>query len=402
LLCEPLETTANGKRLVVEDSAACQKTIQTPATTQQVLKTDGAGNLTWTNGANSTVLGKDSTGKVEFATLNSVLQAGPVNLGSQPLTTTGAISGASVTATSVTATSVTATSVTATGVVTGASAVFSANSSSNVVRITQTGSGNALLVEDSTNPDATPLVINADGRVISGSQTILDAFRNGSYNAYNVGGEVSFNGVRYTADAFGAAVCLGKSRGATIGSEVIPLLNDTIGTIEFTATDGTSYLQAASIRATIDATPGTNDMPGSLQFLTTSDSTFSPTVRIVIKASGNVGIGTTAPVNKLQVVGSFGRGAPVTKTVDFTLADTENWIIVNKGSSCTVTLPAASLWLGREFTIKVITAHTVVSASSNIVPANSATPGTAILSASAGAWATLVSDGTNWVIMANA
>jgi hypothetical protein len=53
------------------------------------LKTDGAGNLTWTNGANSTILGKDSTGKVEFATLNSVLQADPVDLGSQSLTTTG-------------------------------------------------------------------------------------------------------------------------------------------------------------------------------------------------------------------------------------------------------------------------------------------------------------------------
>jgi hypothetical protein len=74
--------------LVVEDSAACQKTIQSPVA-QQVLKTDGAGNLTWTNGANSTVLGKDSTGKVEFATINSVLQSGPVDLGSQPLTTTG-------------------------------------------------------------------------------------------------------------------------------------------------------------------------------------------------------------------------------------------------------------------------------------------------------------------------
>lgn len=66
LLCEPLETTANGKRLVVEDSAACQKTIQTPLS-QQILKTDGIGNLTWTNGANNTVLVKDSTGKVEFA-----------------------------------------------------------------------------------------------------------------------------------------------------------------------------------------------------------------------------------------------------------------------------------------------------------------------------------------------
>jgi hypothetical protein len=65
LLCEPLETTANGKRLVVEDSAACQKTIQTPVA-QQVLKTDGASNLTWTNGANNTVLAKSSTGIVEF------------------------------------------------------------------------------------------------------------------------------------------------------------------------------------------------------------------------------------------------------------------------------------------------------------------------------------------------
>jgi hypothetical protein len=98
LLCEPLETTSNGKRLVVEDSAACQKTIQTPVA-QQVLKTDGAGNLTWTNGSNSTVLGKDSTGKVEFATLNSVLQSGPVDLGSQPLTTTGAITAKTISVT---------------------------------------------------------------------------------------------------------------------------------------------------------------------------------------------------------------------------------------------------------------------------------------------------------------
>jgi hypothetical protein len=103
---------------VVEDSAACQKTIQSPVY-QQVLKTDGAGNLTWTNGANSTVLGKDSTGKVEFATLNSVLQSGPVDLGIQPLTTTGAINSGVITAMSVTATgAVNAASVTTTGIVT--------------------------------------------------------------------------------------------------------------------------------------------------------------------------------------------------------------------------------------------------------------------------------------------
>jgi hypothetical protein len=117
LLCEPLETTANGKRLVVEDSAACQKTIQSPVA-QQVLKTDGAGNLTWTNGASGTVLRKDATGLVEFATLNSVLQSGPVDLGSQPLTTTGAVNSGAITATSVTTTgAVNAASVTTTGAV---------------------------------------------------------------------------------------------------------------------------------------------------------------------------------------------------------------------------------------------------------------------------------------------
>jgi hypothetical protein len=49
--------------------------------------------------------------------------------------------------------------------------VVSANSSTDAVRITQTGSGNALLVEDSANPDATPFVVTADGNVGIGTST---------------------------------------------------------------------------------------------------------------------------------------------------------------------------------------------------------------------------------------
>ena len=181
LLCEPLETTANGKRLVVEDSAACQKTIQTPAA-QQVLKTDGASNLTWTNGANNTVLAKSSTGIVEFATINSVLQVGPVDLGSQPLTTTGTISASSVSASSVSGGAITATSITSTGtvnvgslvtteIITATSAVFNVSSSSDAVRITQSGTGQAFVVEDSTNPDASQFVVNNNGNVGIGDST---------------------------------------------------------------------------------------------------------------------------------------------------------------------------------------------------------------------------------------
>ena len=96
-------------------------------------------------------------------------------------------------------------------------------------------------------------------------------------------------------------------------------------------------------------------------------------------------------------------GAPVTKTADFTVATTETWLINNKsGSTCTVTLPSAAAYTGRTLTFKNMQAQTLVSASSNVVPIDSTTAGTAILLAVVGNWATMVSDGTNWVIMQQA
>ena len=91
-----------------------------------------------------------------------------------------------------------------------------------------------------------------------------------------------------------------------------------------------------------------------------------------------------------------------TKTADFTV-NAENWYINNKsGSTCTVTMPTASTNTGRAITFKNLQAQTLVSASSNIVPIDSTTAGTAILANVVGNWATLVSDGTNWIIMQQA
>lgn len=90
---------------------------------------------------------------------------------------------------------------------------------------------------------------------------------------------------------------------------------------------------------------------------------------------------------------------PVTKTASFTVADLESWYICNGTGTITVTLPDALTYAGRVITIKTIAAFTVVSASSNVVPIASSTAGTAILAATAGKFARLVSDGANWVIM---
>lgn len=93
-------------------------------------------------------------------------------------------------------------------------------------------------------------------------------------------------------------------------------------------------------------------------------------------------------------------GIPVIKTADFTVAANEAWIINNKsGSSCVATLPAAATYPGRVLTFQNYQAQTLVSNASNVVPIGGGAAAAAILTAVVGDWATMVSNGTNWVIM---
>lgn len=92
------------------------------------------------------------------------------------------------------------------------------------------------------------------------------------------------------------------------------------------------------------------------------------------------------------------RGSPISKTSSFTVATTENWIICN-GAGIVVTLPSAASYTGREIMLKNISANAVTSVASNVVPLAGGAAGTALLPASAGTWVTIVSDGTNWIIM---
>ena len=113
----------------------------------------------------------------------------------------------------------------------------------------------------------------------------------------------------------------------------------------------------------------------------------------------NSTLGYWTNVSPASVIASTG-GPPVTKTADFTVAAGETWIINNKsGSSCTVTLPTASTNSGRVLYFLNHQAQTLVSASSNVVPLAGGSASTAILEAVAGSNATLVSDGTNWIMM---
>lgn len=97
---------------------------------------------------------------------------------------------------------------------------------------------------------------------------------------------------------------------------------------------------------------------------------------------------------------SLSRRSPTLKGGNFTVSATESWIICNGAASITATLPSPAALIGREIMIKNTASFTVVSASANVTPINSQVAGTAILPATPGSSATLVSDGTTWIIMA--
>jgi hypothetical protein len=98
--------------------------------------------------------------------------------------------------------------------------------------------------------------------------------------------------------------------------------------------------------------------------------------------------------------GNLSRSTPLTITSNLTVTSPGvNWIICNSAGTLTITLPTAGDWGGRELMIKNINTGLVNSNASNVVPLAGGSAGTAILAATAGKWATLVSDGTNWIIM---
>lgn len=96
------------------------------------------------------------------------------------------------------------------------------------------------------------------------------------------------------------------------------------------------------------------------------------------------------------VADSLQRGAPITKTLSFTVGAAENWLILNGAGSITVTLPNAAASIGREIMFNNRTANPVISSANNVVQIIGGAATNAITRSAAGAWTILISDGANW------
>lgn len=130
------------------------------------------------------------------------------------------------------------------------------------------------------------------------------------------------------------------------------------------------------------------------------NTTGNTLTKATLTAGSGISITNGSGTITIASSGASYSSAPVTATSNYTVGTTDTWIINNKtGSSLTVTLPTASSNTGRMLVIQNYQAFTVISASSNVVYVGGGAAATAILAASVGDAATLVSDGTNWVMM---
>lgn len=188
-----------------------------------------------------------------------------------------------------------------------ANQVISVTDNTNAaLRITQTGTGNALVVEDSASPDSSPFVINADGNVGVGTATPTS--------------KLEISGAGAGADLFqtnssasaATSPLLAQRRNRSLG-----LVNsgDSVGKYAAYGFDGTNYIEATSITSFVDGTPGTNDMPGRLVFSTTADGSATPVERMRIRSDGNIAMGGVGNAESTLVLQKNLTGATNTQAV---------------------------------------------------------------------------------------
>ena len=281
------------------------------------------GNADITNAVwNGTTIGSayGGTGLTTFAAADNALYstgATTLTAGTLPVAAGGtgatSLSGANIAVTNVTNTFT-------------ANQVVSVTDNSNAaLRITQIGTGDALLVEDSTNPDATPFVIDATGSVVAGYTSALSNYFFGSAlripKVQVQGVSVAFASQSITNWASGTTgtgaphLIFAKSKSDTVGTQTaLNGADQYLGVLQFNGDDGTSFIPGAWIRSATDGTPGTNDMPGRLEFATTADGASSPTERMRINATGEVGIGTTAAGIQLSINAGDNNAIQTTQT----------------------------------------------------------------------------------------
>jgi hypothetical protein len=182
--------------------------------------------------------------------------------------------------------------------------VINANSASPALKVTQSGAGASLLVEDVVS-DTTPFIVNADGNVGVGVSSPINKFELYSATAANVfikgDSAVGYFAQRASSDASGSFSYYYKARGTTAAPTACAT-GDAIGTISFVGYGGTTLSSVAAIQSNVDTYTADNNLSGYLSFYTRTDGLAAPlTERLRITKDGSLNILNTGA----RITGDF-------------------------------------------------------------------------------------------------
>jgi hypothetical protein len=129
--------------------------------------------------------------------------------------------------------------------------------------------------------------IDSSGRLLVGTFTARDNFFNTTASAgFQLEGTGTNRRAAIIGDDFEGSLILASQKSGSVGGNTVLGSGDPIGAVSFQGSDGTEFVEAATITAFVDGTPGANDMPGRLVFYTTADGAASPTERMRINNAG--------------------------------------------------------------------------------------------------------------------
>ena len=159
--------------------------------------------------------------------------------------------------------------------------------------------------------------IDSSGRLLVGTSSN----RGNWFNSSSWGGALvqvesttdtnsAFSVVNSSNNGNAPLILLGKNRSGGVGGNTVVQSGDACGQISFFGNDGAEMVEAARIDVAVDATPGSNDMPGRLVFSTTADGSSSPTERMRIDSNGRLYLGSTSQTsnNTVQFDMTFAGG----------------------------------------------------------------------------------------------
>lgn len=199
------------------------------------------------------------------------------------------------------------------GTLSGQMVIDHAGATGDALRITlsnASATGNAIVVEDSTNPDSTPWAVDNNGNTIHGHTASLAASSAQTASQIANGGKSQIHGTTtqlgtqlmavWNATAGAApALVFAKSDGATPGTYTATASGDTLGFLSWQGADGTQFNRAADIRAVVNGTVSAGVVPGSLSFRV-ANSAGTLTERLLI-----INDGTTTVTGSLNATGGL-------------------------------------------------------------------------------------------------